>query len=133
MRKDYPGKDLVVSFDLTRCIHSANCLRAVPAVFDVNKRPWIATDAAPADAIAAAIARCPSGALQYRRLDGGPEEAVASPPTIVPFRNGPLLVRGDVQLNGASLAPRAALCRCGQSANKPYCDNTHRKVGFTAD
>src|SRR4051794_3014353 len=99
-RKDYPGKDLVVSFDLQRCIHSAVCLRKLPNVFDTAERPWIRADNAPVDAVAAAVSACPSGALQFRRLDGGAEEVWASPPHVVPFTNGPLLVRGAVELKG---------------------------------
>ena len=55
--------------------------------------------------------------------------------------NGPLLVQGkgitikDAAGNVYDLAGREAvsLCRCGQSANKPFCDGNHRKVNFTAE
>lgn len=53
--------------------------------------------------------------------------------------NGPLLVRGDVEILLASgePAPRrrrtVALCRCGASGIKPYCDGSHKVVGFTTD
>lgn len=52
--------------------------------------------------------------------------------------NGPYLVKGPVLLLDAEgnefHAERAtvALCRCGESANKPFCDGTHAKVGFRA-
>jgi CDGSH-type Zn-finger protein len=53
--------------------------------------------------------------------------------------NGPYLVEGEVELldpTGAKIntagQPRIALCRCGQSANKPMCDGTHNKIGFQA-
>ncbi|MEZ4241598.1 MAG: CDGSH iron-sulfur domain-containing protein [Myxococcota bacterium] len=54
-----------------------------------------------------------------------------------PAPNGPLLVSGGVEVRDASGAvvfrgAKAALCRCGQSATKPFCDGTHRKVGFQA-
>ena len=51
--------------------------------------------------------------------------------------NGPYLVEGDVELldvNGARIdtsdRPRIALCRCGGSVSKPFCDGTHSKIGF---
>jgi CDGSH-type Zn-finger protein len=48
--------------------------------------------------------------------------------------NGPLLMRGPIRVvraDGSSEElPRAAFCRCGQSNNKPFCDGTHREVGF---
>ena len=53
--------------------------------------------------------------------------------------NGPYLVEGDVELvdvNGNKVdttgKPRIALCRCGASVTKPFCDGTHSKVGFQA-
>jgi CDGSH-type Zn-finger protein len=48
--------------------------------------------------------------------------------------NGPLIATGDLQINtGAAepaIQPRASLCRCGASANKPFCDGSHRTIGF---
>jgi CDGSH-type Zn-finger protein len=58
--------------------------------------------------------------------------------TITPYRDGPLLVRGPVQLRDAAgtaiSADRnpIALCRCGKSKRKPFCDGTHKLVGFRA-
>jgi uncharacterized Fe-S cluster protein YjdI len=67
MRKTYAGKDVDVSFDPEVCEHAGNCVRGLPAVFDVKRRPWIAPDAAPRDDVVAQVKRCPSGALQYER------------------------------------------------------------------
>ncbi|MDD7963060.1 CDGSH iron-sulfur domain-containing protein [Microbacterium thalli] len=60
---------------------------------------------------------------------------------ITTYPNGPLIVRGggEIDLRDAGGAPVAntrrtvALCRCGVSAIKPFCDGTHKLVGFTAD
>lgn len=52
--------------------------------------------------------------------------------------NGPYLVTGSVELldsDGTAYAtdrPTIALCRCGGSTNKPFCDGTHSKTGFEA-
>lgn len=52
------------------------------------------------------------------------------------MRNGPLLVRGRIEVRredgSLEVLPRATLCRCGDSANKPFCDNTHLRNGFRA-
>ena len=57
--------DLVrVTFDPNVCRHSGVCLRALPAVFDVQRKRWIQPEAAEPAAVMAAAARCPSGALQ---------------------------------------------------------------------
>ncbi len=124
-----------MSFDLGRCIHVGECLRALPAVFDLQRRPWIVPDASDADAVAEVVERCPSGALQYRRVDGGPEEAHDGV-SVTPMRNGPLRIVGAIGVIGEDgseeVLPRSTLCRCGQSASKPFCDNSHLKVRFQA-
>lgn len=63
----YEAPDIIVTFDPALCTHSGNCVRGLPAVFDVRRKRWVHADAAPADQVAAQIARCPSGALQSRR------------------------------------------------------------------
>jgi CDGSH-type Zn-finger protein len=57
---------------------------------------------------------------------------------VTPYENGPLLVRGDFRLqtpDGQVIEPgrrTIALCRCGKSASKPFCDGTHKAIGFRA-
>lgn len=63
----YDGEDITVTFDPNICTHSGLCVRGLPAVFDVSRQRWVDVSAAPADAIAAQVARCPSGALQVAR------------------------------------------------------------------
>src|SRR3954449_7958777 len=58
--------------------------------------------------------------------------------TITPYRDGPLIVRGDFRLvdtDGNEIDPgrrTVALCRCGKSGIKPFCDGTHKRTGFHA-
>jgi len=58
------------------------------------------------------------------------------PVTVKLMENGPLIVNGDVEVQDAqgnalpSKGQQFALCRCGASANKPYCDGGHKKIGF---
>ncbi|HET9013726.1 MAG TPA: CDGSH iron-sulfur domain-containing protein [Gemmatimonadaceae bacterium] len=58
---------------------------------------------------------------------------------ITPYRDGPLLVRGPFKLtdqDGNEIDARrrtVALCRCGKSQLKPFCDGTHKLIGFRAD
>lgn len=133
----YEAGDLRVLWDSQRCVHVAECIRALPRVFNPLARPWVRIDAASADAIIDAVVRCPTGALRYER-DGAPPEAPAVPATIEVIPNGPLLLRGDLQVttqDGRTLTreTRLALCRCGASENKPFCDNAHRRIGFVTD
>jgi len=137
MRRVYHGRDVEVSFDFDVCIHVGACLLGLPSVFELERRPWIMPDAADPDAVAEVVERCPSGALEYRRLDDGADERPPKPPTVTPLRDGPLLIRGEVKITHADGSveslPRATLCRCGLSNNKPFCDNSHLNGGFTAD
>ncbi len=62
---------------------------------------------------------------------------MAEPIEIKATPNGPYLIAGhftftDAEGNTRTIEKMAALCRCGQSANKPFCDGTHKKVGFEA-
>ena len=136
--KVYEGNGINILWEPKLCIHVASCIRHLPGVFDPQARPWVAAANATADEIAAAVESCPTGALRYDRTDGGPQEAPAVPSTVQPRRNGPLFLRGelnvtDSQQNVRRAATRMALCRCGQSANKPFCDLTHRAIGFEAE
>jgi uncharacterized Fe-S cluster protein YjdI len=135
MRKKYTARDIVVSYDARLCIHAARCVRGLPAVFDPEARPWIRPDQAEASAIAEVVRRCPTGALAYEPLaDLSPEEP--DPRVSVTMeKNGPIYVRGSVRLEdgkGGAFdgGPRLALCRCGGSGNKPFCDGTHKTMGF---
>jgi uncharacterized Fe-S cluster protein YjdI len=64
--QEYPGRAITVRFDPRACIHSGNCVRTLPAVFDIKKRPWVKVEGADAGAIVATIKACPSGALTYQ-------------------------------------------------------------------
>jgi CDGSH-type Zn-finger protein/uncharacterized Fe-S cluster protein YjdI len=132
--KSYERDDLTVEYLPPRCIHAAECVRGLPAVFDPERRPWIDASQAEADAIADVIRRCPTGALRWRRKDGGPEETPDEHATMSVAPDGPVWVRGPIRLklpSGETVEDtRVALCRCGQSKHKPYCDNSHVGAGF---
>src|SRR2546428_12398648 len=135
MKKEYANDKIAVTWEPAHCIHTANCLNGLPDVFDAWRRPWIEVDNASADEIADVVVRCPTGALHFRRLDGGPQEPDPSESTVQLRPNGPLFVRGKVRIEDTSghlvrEDTRVALCRCGGSENKPFCDGTHRRIGF---
>ena len=128
----YKSDGIVVEYDVARCIHVAECFRGLPKVFDPERRPWIDPTLASADAIAEVVRRCPTGALHYRRL-----EEQEQPPQRNEVRaaaDGPLYLNGRfvMHMPGGERVEetRVALCRCGASLNKPYCDNSHVAAGF---
>jgi uncharacterized Fe-S cluster protein YjdI/CDGSH-type Zn-finger protein len=136
----YRGASVEVTFEPARCIHAAACVRGLPAVFDAQARPWIRPDAATPAEILAIVARCPTGALRATAADGTTHEAfVPAPPIAVRVaRHGPLFVQGEVTVvtDDGSFAvrdTRVALCRCGLSARKPFCDGSHRQHGWRDD
>jgi len=134
----FESEDIIVSWDYVRCIHVEACIRALPVVFDRNRRPWIDPSLATADDVAAACEACPTGALHYERLDGGPSERTPDRNTLTVSADGPLFVKGDLDIGNEAGKPilketRVALCRCGHSRNKPLCDGSHREVEFAAD
>ena len=133
--REYPSNGITVIWDSTRCIHTGRCLRGLPEVFDLNRRPWVDVEAAMPDEIAAVIRSCPTDALRYRPGPELSDEEPETPTTIEARPNGPLFVRGLLQIvnrRGEVLGEetRVALCRCGASANKPFCDNSHLRIGF---
>ncbi|MDB4930776.1 MAG: hypothetical protein JWM10_3260 [Myxococcaceae bacterium] len=127
------GKKSLIRFEAKRCIHSRHCVLDRPDVFVPNVQgEWIHPDAATPDEVAALALSCPSGAIRYERLDGGPQESPPLGNVLRVRENAPLAVHANVTLAGHGALLRAPLCRCGQSANKPYCDGTHAEVGLAA-
>ncbi len=133
----YNGVDVDITYNVKRCIHAEHCVNQLAPVFDKQKRPWINPDAVAAGDIATIIGDCPSGALHYEHKDGGAVEAIPQRNIITLWQDGPLQFSGDLIMNGATVAimseTRATLCRCGASNNKPFCDNSHKDIGFSAE
>lgn len=133
--KRYRSETIDVTFSPKRCIHAAKCVHGLPAVFDVNKRPWIQPTNETADQIAEVVVRCPSGALHFERQDGGAAESVPAENVITIEENSYIRMQGDLQISGTSVAiedeTRATLCRCGASSKKPFCDNSHKDIEFS--
>jgi CDGSH-type Zn-finger protein/uncharacterized Fe-S cluster protein YjdI len=126
-------KDVTLRFDGSRCIHSRHCVLGAPSVFLANvKGPWLHPETVTVEEVVAIAHACPSGAITYERHDGAPQE---SPPAVNVLRireNGPYAVHAAIDIAGHGTLTRATLCRCGKSANKPFCDNSHHAAGFTA-
>lgn len=123
--KKYSGEGIDVFFDARRCIHAKRCVNGLPDVFDPERRPWIQPHNASAEALDAVVRECPTGALHT----SWPEQPDATD-SIRIVENGPLYLRGDITLtlqDGTVVQhdTRMALCRCGDSKNKPFCDNSH--------
>ena len=150
--KEYKNEQITVQWNPELCSHSGKCLHHLPKVFDLKARPWVNLSAASPEEIIKTIDACPTGALRYSLPTGscvdpatakgvGNTNYEQSHPAAVKIRvisNGPLLTEGPVVLidiEGKLLkeGSRMALCRCGLSENRPFCDNTHTKKEWVVD
>lgn len=131
--EQYRGQKIEIDFDGRRCIHSRTCVLSRPEVFVPNAEgPWIHPDAAPVDAVVEIAHGCPSGAIRYQRLDGGPQEEAPVVNVVRIREDGPYAFHADLTIGGKPDGYRRTLCRCGASRSKPYCDGSHKEAGFAA-
>lgn len=132
--RKYRTQDVTVSYQPRRCTHVGECLRRAPKVFNTWEQPWVQVENGAVEEIVDAVERCPTGALHYERGDGGAPELPRATNVVFVARNGPYYARGDLEIvlpDGAVLnETRTALCRCGASQSKLFCDNTHREIQF---
>jgi CDGSH-type Zn-finger protein/uncharacterized Fe-S cluster protein YjdI len=131
---DFPGSEIDVHWDGRLCIHVGECGYAANSLFDGERDPWCVPDEVSTEEVREVCERCPSGALTYTDKSGESEQAPAENTATVVY-NGPLYLTGDLDIADAAedmagTRFRAALCRCGASGNKPFCDNSHLKAGF---
>lgn len=131
---DFPGTEIDVQWDSRLCIHVAECVRSADELFEGDRGPWCIPDKCSKKQVKEVVERCPSGALTYRDKDGTQEMAPAENFVTVAYM-GPLYANGDLELEGVPLDMpgahfRLALCRCGRSGHKPFCDNSHVEAGF---
>jgi uncharacterized Fe-S cluster protein YjdI len=137
LKKTYKKDNLSVIWQPDLCIHSTNCFKGLSGVFNPAQKPWINVEAASAEEIVNQIDKCPSGALSYRyeNDEEGKKESINSNISISISDDGPILVNGPAHIRynnkeEVNTSRNIALCRCGHSSNKPYCDGSHKKYGF---
>jgi uncharacterized Fe-S cluster protein YjdI len=134
--KKYSNGDITIVWQPGLCIHSKLCWKNLQGVFDPVKRPWINVNGAATENIIEQVDKCPSKALSYYRNDEFKEEQTPDTENIIEvLPGGPLLVHGNIAIKdtGGNKIRRnkvTAFCRCGASANKPYCDGSHINAGF---
>jgi uncharacterized Fe-S cluster protein YjdI len=127
--REYGNGEITVRWFAKRCIHSAQCIRIAPAVFDPRRRPWIDLEKGDVERIMRAVDACPTGALEYVNANSAAIDGAETVVEQVP--DGPLFLRGNITIkdeagNVIRTASRVALCRCGGTKNPPFCDNSHR-------
>jgi uncharacterized Fe-S cluster protein YjdI len=64
-QKTYTNGEVIVHWDVSKCIHSGNCVRNLKEVFKPKEKPWVQMENGTTEQIKSAIDKCPSGALRY--------------------------------------------------------------------
>ena len=136
-RDDYVGDRVTIHDNRGICSHAGFCTDKLASVFKLGTEPWIDPHGASDEDVIAAVKRCPSGALSY--TSGGVEHRDQDrEPQIMVSKDGPYHVTGSIELGGEPRGDGAseehyALCRCGASKNKPFCDGSHWRIKFKDD
>ena len=125
------GRDIVFTDDRPLCTHAGFCANRRT---DVWEMVGASADPEVRARMEDMIGLCPSGRLALEPQETGGEEA-SSDPEILLEADGPLWVRGEITIRAADgstweARDHVALCRCGKSRNKPFCDDTHGEIGF---
>ncbi len=134
-RQKYAGPGIVMTDDKELCCHAGFCVRE-------HAKAWTmvegANDEETRSTLIGMIENCPTGRLEYYTPpDETPVEKTLEQEIGV-IKNGPLWVTGGIPVEGADgetyeVRNRVALCRCGASSNKPFCDGAHLDARFEAD
>jgi len=156
--REYTNGEITVFWKPSKCIHATTCFRELLEVYNPRKRPWVNMKGASTERIIAVTNKCPTQAITWKYnedLDHVPQQAETiqaaeeeTPETVYEekeketraveiqiMKNGPILVEGDFKVIGPDgnelrTMIMTSFCRCGHSHNQPYCDGTHRKIGF---
>jgi uncharacterized Fe-S cluster protein YjdI len=137
---NYTNDEITVVWKPKVCIHSALCWKGLVQVFNPRAKPWVKMDGGSTEQIIEQVKKCPSGALSYflNAEDNSKDKKILSEPAhplkVEVSANGPyiksecLIVYSDGREE--TKTGTVALCRCGTSQNKPYCDGNHRRIEF---
>lgn len=135
--KEYSNEDLTVVWQPARCIHSEKCFHGLSDVFNPKNRPWVSVKGGSSIEIKNQIDKCPSGALSYKLINADlkKSEIISEEQIVEVVKDGPLMIYGNINVrnhDGSETSKHkvTAFCRCGASNNKPYCDGSHKKIGF---
>ena len=131
----YKGKNIIIHDNRGICAHVGYCTDGLPKVFQMGVEPWINADAETLEKIIETIKKCPSGALSYS-IDGILYNNYSEHPENKITQDGPYFVKGSIALHDKDQPESEehyALCRCGKSTNKPFCDGQHWYTQFKDD
>lgn len=135
--RQYTNGEITVFWKPTLCTHSTICFMRLPEVFKPGARPWIDMEGADTQTIIKIVKACPSGALEFEwNNQDKKEEPKEENKTAIEIKfseNEPYMITGNFKLKDAegniiAEKNKAALCSCGRSKRKPFCDGSHRDI-----
>ncbi|MEX0986746.1 MAG: (4Fe-4S)-binding protein [Bacteroidales bacterium] len=155
--RQYTNEEITVFWKPSKCIHATTCFRELIEVFNPGRRPWVNMKGAPTRRIIEVVKKCPTQALEWKynkdmdqaSLNANYSSAEeVTPETLTKtedtkkatkvsiMKDGPVVVDGNFEVIGADgnklrTMQMTSFCRCGGSGSMPFCDGTHRKIGFT--
>ena len=154
--RQYTNDDITVFWKPSKCIHATTCFRELIEVFNPGKRPWVNMNAAPTRRIIEVVNKCPTQAIVWKynkdmsdeelksnyssseevTPESLSEEETTKPAKVTIMKDGPIVVEGEFKVIGGDgnelkTMVMTSFCRCGASKSMPFCDGTHRKIGFT--
>lgn len=130
--KKYTHNDVTVIWKPGLCIHSGNCVRALPNVFKPKDKPWVQPEGSSSEELMNAIKKCPSGALTYETsTTATPMEENTENIKVTLIDNGPAIIMGTCEISHPDGSTemrerRSSICRCGKTGNSPFCDGSHK-------
>lgn len=158
--RQYTNGEITVFWIPSKCIHATTCFRELIEVFNPGRRPWVNMEGAPTRRIMEVVNKCPTQAITWKHNKDLTETELASqrhvvkeevnpktiteegketrvkPASVRIMKDGPIVVEGEFTIIGTHdeelrKIHMTSFCRCGVSKSMPYCDGTHRKIGFT--
>jgi uncharacterized Fe-S cluster protein YjdI len=157
--RKYKNNEITVYWKPDACVHASYCYRELIEVFDPGRRPWVDMNGDSSERIIEVVNMCPTEALTWKWNDEDKNKDIninqtnhvifrrpelleiketpdsENPVSVKIMMDGPIVIKGDFtfQYSGNKKEMKdgiISLCRCGASNHLPFCDGTHRKIGF---
>lgn len=158
--RKYRNNEITVYWKPSACIHASYCYRELLEVFDPSRRPWIDLNESTTERIIEVVNLCPTEALSWKWNDEEKNEPVESdqlnhikfrrpellnapperinedePASVKVMVDGPIVLKGNFTIIYGDTTRKVtdglvSICRCGASDHLPFCDGSHRKIGF---
>lgn len=121
IKKEYANSEITIVWKPNLCIHSANCVKGLPGVFNTKSKPWINMEGALGNEIANQVKQCPSGALSIKNDNLEAVSTEAGSAVVADTKPIEVVLTKDKNL---------AWCACGLSKNQPWCDGSHKTTNI---